>query len=217
MGSCECGCRAHPSHYYRIAYRRAALDDPPAHDPNVVDGSAADNDPQRKCPPCGPVQGNGPQGSVVRAYPKDSGLRRLTHPRARLRVEGTGSISSAHIGRRPEWNFTPPIPPTTPRPAARRSARQHPASRADSHICAIIASHAAGCSHGRTPGASSRCCVPLDHFDRLATKCLFGTRGCAFCCSVRWRATLADCRPLECAQGARWRVRHSGLAAPVRP
>jgi hypothetical protein len=27
-----------------IAYRRAALDDPPAHDRNVVDGSAADND-----------------------------------------------------------------------------------------------------------------------------------------------------------------------------
>ena len=23
--------------------------------------------PQGKCPPCGPVQGNGPQGSVVRA------------------------------------------------------------------------------------------------------------------------------------------------------
>ena len=30
--------------------RRAALDDPPAHDPNVVDGSAADNDPAKEVP-----------------------------------------------------------------------------------------------------------------------------------------------------------------------
>jgi hypothetical protein len=29
--------------------------------------------PQGKCPPCGPVQGNCPQGSVVRAYPHIAG------------------------------------------------------------------------------------------------------------------------------------------------
>ena len=33
--------------YDCIAYRRAALDDPPAHDRNVVDGSATDNDLRR--------------------------------------------------------------------------------------------------------------------------------------------------------------------------
>jgi len=37
-----------PGHFYdRIAYRRAALDDPPAHHRNVVGGSATDNDLRR--------------------------------------------------------------------------------------------------------------------------------------------------------------------------
>ena len=36
----------HPVHD-RIADRRTTLDDPPTHDPNVVDGSAADNDLRR--------------------------------------------------------------------------------------------------------------------------------------------------------------------------
>jgi len=35
-----------PLGLYRVRDRRAALDDPPTHGWNVVDGSAADNDPR---------------------------------------------------------------------------------------------------------------------------------------------------------------------------
>ena len=57
----------------RVACRRAVLDDPPAHDPNVVDGSAADNDPAREVPALRPGARERPHGSVVRAYPQIAG------------------------------------------------------------------------------------------------------------------------------------------------
>jgi len=47
-----------------IAYRRAALDDPPAHDRNVVGGGAADNDPAGEMPALGPVQEKQPAGKL---------------------------------------------------------------------------------------------------------------------------------------------------------
>ena len=52
---------------------------------------------------------------------------------------------------------TLPIPLTTPQPVARHSARLRPASRADSHISVITASHGPGFWPVRNPGASSRC------------------------------------------------------------
>ena len=41
--------------------------------------------PQGKCPPCGPVQETARREALFVPTP-DSGLQRLTHPRARLRL-----------------------------------------------------------------------------------------------------------------------------------
>jgi hypothetical protein len=72
--------------YDEHSYRRAALDDPPAHDPNVVDGSAADNDPAREVPALRPGARKLPAGKRCSRLSPHSGLQRLTRPRARLRL-----------------------------------------------------------------------------------------------------------------------------------
>ena len=60
----------------RIAYRRAALDDPSAHHRNVVGGGATDNDPAGEVPASWPVQER-PAGNRCSCRSPDSGLRSL--------------------------------------------------------------------------------------------------------------------------------------------
>jgi hypothetical protein len=50
---------------------------PPAHDQNVVDRSAADNDPRKGVPALWPGAGNDPLGSVVREIAGSSGCLTL--------------------------------------------------------------------------------------------------------------------------------------------